>query len=90
MLENDNVANSRTPSGPYTNLIGFNLVYLRGIPLLHKFIESIKVSNKIYQQRWGDLPLWGEAIHYILGESKLRVDSTLKYFHESHHLYVNT
>jgi hypothetical protein len=79
----------KLPGGPYTNIVGFNLAYLRGIPLLHEYIESIKGSNKIYQQRWGDLPLWGEAIHYIVGKSSLSIDKTIQYFHGSHSMHVN-
>jgi hypothetical protein len=79
----------KLPSGPYTNVIGFYLPYLRNIPILHNYIESVKDTKCIYTQRWGDLPLWGEAIHYILGESSIRVDTTLNYYHESHQCYVN-
>lgn len=76
----------KLPSGPYTNLCGFSLVRLRN-PLLQEYIKSVKESKQIYAQRWGDLPLWGEAIYY-LGIS-LFTDTSLKYFHQSHHLYVN-
>lgn len=80
---------TKLPNGPYTNVVGFHLPYLRNIPILHKYIESIKDTKCIYTQRWGDLPLWGEAIYYILGESSLFIDKNLRYFHESHHCSVN-
>lgn len=78
----------KSPSGPYTNLCGFSLTQLRKIPLLKEYIESVRACNKIYIQRWGDLPLWGEVNHYILGNT-LFVDTTLTYFHESHFKYIN-
>jgi hypothetical protein len=74
-------------SGPYTNVFGINLK-VRDNPLLKKYIHEVDESNKIYSQRWGDLPLWGEAIDYVLGKDELLIDS-LSYYHESHHSYVN-
>jgi len=79
----------KAPGGPYTNVVGFCLSYLRNQPILHKYIESIKETKCIYTKRWGDLPLWGEAIHYILGYSALFIDTNLRYFHESHYCFVN-
>ena len=79
----------KTPGGPYTNLCGISLEPLRRHSLLREYIQTIQDSKMIYKQRWGDLPLWGEAIHYILGDDSLLIDTTLKYFHGSHNKCVN-
>jgi len=79
----------KTPSGPYTNLIGFSLNVLRQNTLLHEYIQAIDMSEMIYRRRWGDLPLWGEAVHYILGTSTMCVDTEIKYIHGSHGKAIN-
>jgi len=83
------ILTKKTPGGPYTNLCGLSLEPLRRNSLLGEYIQTVKDSNMIYKQRWGDLPLWGEAIHYILGDDSLLIDTTLKYFHGSHNKCVN-
>jgi len=83
------ILTKKTPGGPYTNLCGLSLEPLRRNSLLGEYIQTVKDSNMIYKQRWGDLPLWGESIHYILGDDSLLIDTTLKYFHGSHNKCVN-
>ena len=78
----------RLPSGPYTNLFGISLKVRNNILFL-KYVKEVESSNKIYERRWGDLPLWGEAIEYIFGQDTILVDKTIKYYHESHHTQVN-
>jgi hypothetical protein len=78
----------RLPSGPYTNLFGISLK-IRNNDLFQKYVNEVDISNKIYERRWGDLPLWGEVIEYIFGQGTILVDKTIKYYHESHNLQVN-
>ena len=83
---------SKTPGGPYTNLIGLHLHKIRKNECLLKYVREIDESQMIYKRRWGDLPLWGEAIFYIFGEDDEGtriVDKDLKYFHQSHGVQVN-
>jgi hypothetical protein len=77
------------PTGPYTNVIAINLSQVRKEPLFKKYVDCIDESNGIYTNRWGDLPLWGEAIHYIFGDKSLKIDTDLKYYHGSHNTQVN-
>lgn len=79
----------KSPSGPYTNLIGFSLNHIRNNTSFQKYIDEVDSSNMIYKRRWGDLPLWGEVIHYIFGNDTIKIDNTIKYYHESHSIYVN-
>jgi len=77
------------PSGPYTNVIGFNLKKLRQNKILQKYINAIKYSNAIYIYRWGDLPLWGEALYYFCDKNSYLKYNKIHYFHGSHNILVN-
>ncbi len=52
--------------GPYTNVVGLNLKEMRKNVLLTQYIKSIKKTDNIYIYRWGDHPLWGEALLYCI------------------------
>src|SRR5207253_5088370 len=84
-----NLKKKDPPSGPYMNVLGLNLQKVRSNELVKKYIDHVDKSNGIYSHRWGDLPLWGEVIHYILGEDSFKLDVSLKYYHESHHKQIN-
>ena len=75
--------------GPYTNVIGLNLVKLRNNKLLFNFINRVKDSNNIYFYRWGDLPLWGEVLYYFYNESDYIIDKNINYYHASHNREIN-
>ena len=82
-------SNVETPSGPYTNVFAVNLQNVRTNELLSKYIRVVDDSCNIYRNRWGDLPLWGEAIYYIFGMKSLLIDTSIRYMHESHDMKVN-
>lgn len=76
------------PSGPYTNLIGLNLKKIRQTPKFFDYVKAVEDSNNIFIYRWGDLPLWGEALHYLFNkEDHCKIN--VKYFHASHARFVN-
>ena len=70
-----------SPSGPYTNVVGLNLDLLRQNSLLKEYISAVKESNNIYIYRWGDLPLWGEALKYFYDDHQHTVSTNISYFH---------
>jgi len=76
------------PSGPYTNVIGLNVKNLRENELLQKYIEKVNFLDFIYIFRWGDLPLWGEALYYFCNPKNYFKYDKIKYFHGSHNFYV--
>jgi hypothetical protein len=80
---------SKWPSGPYTNVFGISLNKIQKNEIFQKYLKEIDSSEMIYKRRWGDLPLWGEAIDYIFGSKCLYVDKSIKYFHGSHNSTVN-
>jgi len=79
----------KLPSGPYTNIFALNLLRVRSNVLLQKYMEAIDKSNNIYIYRWGDLPLWGESMHYIFSPNDVLITPKIKYFHGSLRKYVN-
>jgi hypothetical protein len=91
-LNNNNITNnniSRIISGPYTNIISFNLEKLRQNEILFKYINEIDKSNNIYIWRWGDLPLWGEVLSYFYNKEDHLLTKYIKYYHKSHNRKVN-
>jgi hypothetical protein len=77
------------PHGPYTNVFCISLNVMKENEMFREYVEEVDRSKMIYRRRWGDLPLWGEVIVYIFGTDCLTLDKSLKYYHESHNLYIN-
>jgi hypothetical protein len=80
---------AKKPRGPYTNLIAFSLETIRSNVLFQEYRDRVDAADFIYKFRWGDLPLWGEVIHYIFGNETMKVDTDIRYFHSSHKCDVN-
>lgn len=85
----DIIKKDKIISGPYTNIISFNLEKLRQNELLFKYINEIDKSNNIYIWRWGDLPLWGEVLLYMYDKDDHLLTKYIKYYHKSHNRKVN-
>jgi len=91
-LKNNGYTNNqlRSPiTGPYTNVIAMNLKLLRENEIIKSYIQDVDKSNCIYMYRWGDLPLWGELLYYIIPKDKYEITTDIKYFHGSHNRLVN-
>ena len=82
---------SRQQVGPYTNIFGLNMIKIREKKdILEKYHDYMDKINGIYIYRWGDLPLWGEIMHYIFGiDCNKFIDKSLTYYHKSHGKNVN-
>ena len=87
--QSNQINQPRSPSGPYTNVIALNLSRLRENELLKKYIQLIRQSDYIYIYRWGDLPLWGEVLHYLYQPVDYLQTYEIKYYHGSHNKMVN-
>jgi hypothetical protein len=83
----ENAIPRKSPSGPYTNVIGYNLSAMKQNENLTKYIHAIKKSGCIYIYRWGDLPLMGEVLEYFYPKMHYK-DAEIKYYHGSHSKYV--
>jgi hypothetical protein len=77
------------PGGPYTNFMGLRLDRIREHDMHLHYVQAVDHSSHIYHHRWGDLPLWGESVTYLLGEAAMKIDPTIKYYHGSHYMHVN-
>jgi hypothetical protein len=82
-------SDTKPPAGPYTNVMGFSLNKIRNCHIFQTYKKDVDINNFIYKRRWGDLPLWGEVIHYIFGDNAIKIDRNIKYLHGSHNCYVN-
>lgn len=71
---------------PYTNVMYINLHWLRNNTIVQGFMQTVEDSQCIYSNRWGDLPLWGAAIHLA---KEPRYHLKVPYYHGSHNLLVN-
>jgi len=80
----------KLPSGPYTNVTGFNMKRLRENELLLKYIDDVEKSDYIYTFRWGDLALWGEALVYFFHPKEYEQLRGICYYHGSHNTYIGT
>jgi len=79
----------KKPGGPYTNIIGFSLKKILEKEIFMKYIKEVDASEMIYKRRWGDMPLWGEAIFYLFGSETMKLDDRIKYYHQSHKVQIN-
>ena len=79
----------KEPNGPYTNVFGLSLNKIRENDMCIKYINEVHSSEMIYKRRWGDLPLWGEAIYYMFDSDSMKIDANINYYHISHHIHVN-
>lgn len=78
----------KIPSGPYTNIVGFNLKKIREVSRFFEYIKAVEDSKNIFIYRWGDLPLWGEVLNCIFTEDDHK-KINIKYFHGSHASFIN-
>jgi len=81
----------KIPSGPCC-IFGLNLKILRLNLLLVPYLMELEKTNCIYSHRWGDGPLWGELIGYILDNSLApcyKIDTNIRYFHKSIEQQIN-
>lgn len=69
-------------AGPSSQVLGLDLAGLREVPILRKIIDELQRSNKILENRWGDLPLWGELLRREMPD-RHRVAPGVGYVHRS-------
>ena len=81
-------ASSKSPSGPSTCVMGFNIKELKKNEVLKNLTQSKELTDNVFIYRWGDAPLWGDVLHYLFnGKHKT---CNLHYYHGSHKRLINT
>ena len=51
---------------PYTNVFIMNIKYFRNNKIIQQLFKNINLTNCIFNNRWGDLPIWGYILYYFI------------------------
>jgi hypothetical protein len=74
---------------PYTNFVIINIQYFYHNTIIKKVLEKIKDTNCIFSNRWGDLPIWGYILSYLIDKQYFIEDKNIVYYHGSHAAHIN-
>lgn len=80
---------NKCEKNPYTNFFIMNVNYFKKNNIFKKYIDYIDISNGIYINRWGDLPLMGYFLLNFVDEKDYVLNNDIVYFHGSHFKQVN-
>jgi hypothetical protein len=89
-LQQNNLIKKNSLRMPYTNFMICNIPYFKNNILVMNLLEKIKLSNCIFSNRWGDLPIWGYILSYLIDSNRFIEDKSIKYFHGSHYMQINS
>lgn len=74
---------------PYTNFMVVNINYFNNNINVQNALNIIKESNCIFSNRWGDLPIWGYILSYLVEPKMYFQDKSVVYMHGSHNKKIN-
>lgn len=74
---------------PYTNFMIFDIENIINNEIIMSVLKKIDLSNCIYSNRWGDLPIWGMIISTLIDEKHYHENKKIKYYHGSHNKLIN-
>jgi hypothetical protein len=74
---------------PYTNFMILNIPFFKNNIDVNNILNEIDKSNCIFSNRWGDLPIWGYILSYLIDKSYYKEDRNIVYLHGSHSTKVN-
>lgn len=74
---------------PYTNCMIINIPYFNNNSIVKEVLTEIEKTNCIFSNRWGDLPIWGYILSYLVERKHYLEDKTVKYYHGSHEVTLN-
>jgi hypothetical protein len=94
-MENHNITPKNDPelvktSVPYTNFMVVNIPYFRNNEQINNVLQEIDKSECIFSNRWGDAPIWGYILCYLLDKDLYKIDNSVSYFHGSLNEIINT
>lgn len=69
---------------PYTNFFIMNMDYFNHNKYIKMILDEIAESNCIWSNRWGDLPVWGYILSYMVDTDLYKEDKSIQYIHGSH------
>jgi hypothetical protein len=74
---------------PYTNMMIVDVSYFSKNENVLKLLQEIDDSDCIFNNRWGDLPIWGYILTYLIPKENYFENKSIKYYHSSHHSQIN-
>jgi len=74
---------------PYTNCMIVNVQYFKNNSDVINILNEIDSSDCIFSNRWGDLPIWGYILSYLIDNNYYIEDKTISYTHGSHVTTIN-
>jgi len=88
-LNNNNLTKINDLKCPYTNFMIINIPFFKNNIHVQNILEEIKNSNCIFSNRWGDLPIWGYILSYLIDKKYYIEDKQISYIHGSHGATIN-
>lgn len=88
-LEKNNLIKKNELKCPYTNFMIINIPYFKNNKNVQNILQEIKNSNCIFSNRWGDLPIWGYILSYLIDKKYYIEDKNITYKHGSHDMIIN-
>ena len=74
---------------PYTNFMIINIPFFYYNSTVKEILTIIEKTNCIFSNRWGDLPIWGYILSYLIQKKYYIEDKSIKYLHGSHNKQIN-
>lgn len=84
MKKHNKIPKNEQPSFPYTNFMVVNVPYFRNNEDVKNVLQEIDKSECIFSNRWGDLPIWGYILGYLIDKNLYKTETGVSYFHGSH------
>jgi hypothetical protein len=88
-LKKNNLIKKNDLKCPYTNFMIINIPYFKNNKNVQNILQEIKNSNCIFSNRWGDLPIWGYILSYLIDKKYYIEDKNITYKHGSHDMIIN-
>ncbi len=88
-LSENNLFKKNELKMPYTNFMIINIPFFHKNTLVQQILNKIKETNCIFSNRWGDLPIWGYILSYLIDKTHFIEDKSITYFHGSHNTKIN-
>lgn len=74
---------------PYTNVMIVNVPFFNNNEIVMSILKEIELSNCIFSNRWGDLPIWGCILSLLVDDKYYLKDTDITYNHGSHGQDIN-
>jgi len=80
---------NKNVKNPYTNVFIMDITYFKNHKIIRDVLKELENTNCIFNNRWGDLPIWGYLLSYFINPSLYLEDKKISYIHGSHEAQIN-